>query len=100
KQMKMLDLHRILCDGKFGKVLDFCKKDLPETSKLTSILFDANQPVDISFENNRIKVTLNAIYQLHRKTEPSPDGSLFTSPEDPEGLTFGHVPYAVEFVYD
>ena len=99
KQMKMVDVKNIICDKRFGRVLDFCRKEMPVSTQLTSILFDENQPIDIEFKDNKITLKLNAIYQVHPEVKATEDGRLLTEPTDPESLTFGKVPYTVTISY-
>ncbi len=97
KQMKMITVHEILCDGKFGTVLKFCEEKMDEKTANASILFDEDEPLKIKFDKGSIRLTLNAIHQLHK--EAKADEQLFTEPAKPEELRFKGLPYAIETTY-
>ncbi|MCB0405393.1 MAG: hypothetical protein KDD51_11460 [Bdellovibrionales bacterium] len=98
KELRLSEVHKILCSQNFSKALDFCNKEMDQQTRDTGIVFDKNNPFDISFENNQIKIQLHAIHHLHKKDSKA-EGVLSEPPKADE-LSFQGSPYTIEILYD
>ncbi|MEZ4752135.1 MAG: PDZ domain-containing protein [Bdellovibrionota bacterium] len=98
KELRLSEVHKILCRQSFSKALDFCNKEMDDQTRDTGILFDKDNPFDISFENNQIRVQLHAVHHLHNKNSKA-EGVL-NDPPAAADLSFQGSPYTIEVLYD
>jgi hypothetical protein len=99
KEMKIAELKAYLCSEKIASLINFCEAETPDSSLGLSVIFDEKNPLEVSFNDSKVTLKINARNRVGITADNKVSSGLFSDPSKTNNQALDSDPYQVEISY-